>query len=134
MVYGWDISVHPRDENADADANEQLDNSRAGAAAAAAAAQTPTLQPVVKLKNGESASTAPSRAVRFSPRYGVLAVGGDELVCIALSLPFVLLHCNIWQAQAEVEIDCHRCSLMKILGDADEQSFWLPAKDETGDE
>jgi WD40 repeat protein len=42
----------------------------------------PTLEPAVRLQSGGPGSV-PSRAVRFSPKYGMMASGGDSLVSIS---------------------------------------------------
>lgn len=39
----------------------------------------PTLEPVVRLQSG-GPEGVPSRAVRFSPKYGMMASGNDNLV------------------------------------------------------
>lgn len=44
------------------------------------AESAPTLQPTALLRPGGDGLHAVSRAVRFNPRYGLLAVGGEELV------------------------------------------------------
>lgn len=42
----------------------------------------PTLQPAVVLRPGEGdGQHAASRTVKFNPRYNMMAVGGEELVC-----------------------------------------------------
>lgn len=84
LVYGWNLSSHPRDPEADGRTVHP---------------DPVTLHPTVKLRNMESATVgggggggvggvgAPSRAVKLSPRYGVMAVGGDELVSLDIVLP-----------------------------------------------
>lgn len=42
-----------------------------------------TLEPAVKLQEGAGAPFRPSRAVKFNPRYCMLAMGGEDLVSLS---------------------------------------------------
>ena len=103
-VVAWNLADYPRDvdsENKPAPEEPQ------------------TLQPAANLVTSDT-SSAPTTAVRMSPRYGVMAVGSDALVSLF----------ELAQVQRTIGGGCDNRTAHSLTM----QSFWLPSRNDTAEE